>query len=117
MTETNKTCTVQSAINGVCGKPAVYCEKSSFTNDEFCECEEHAAYAGSLYNTRHLKRNAGTNEFQVGDMVQYVAYGRTKIGKVVRLGRKNADVTVTLQDGRHKVLKNKPITELKLFKL
>lgn len=89
-------------MSGACGKPAFYIE------GEFVECEEHAHQPGSLYLTRDFKPNA----LAVGDLVSYSAYGGTYVGKIVRLGTKLVDVTVTLQSGREKVLKNKKISDL-----
>ena len=108
MTETPTTCTVRNAVTGACGKPAFY------TEGEFAECYDHAHQHGSLYFTR---KPGVSRDFQVGDLVIYKAYGGTYVGRIVRLGTKRADVTVTLQSGREKVLKNKKISDLKPYKL
>jgi hypothetical protein len=102
------TCTVRTA-SGICGEPAVYTEVSRLTGEMLGECSEHSRQHGSLYLTRHLLNHSAV---EIGSFVSLKAYGGTYYGRVMRVGRKLADVRITLQTGREKVLKDRPIGDL-----
>lgn len=82
------TCTVRTAT-GLCGKPAVYTERSAMTGETLGECAEHAAQPGSLAHTRHLiTTNIGA--MKVGDTVNVHRYGKVYTATVVKIGQRGA---------------------------
>ena len=82
MTAQTHTCTVRTAVSGVCGKPAVYTFQSRIGDEVFAECAEH--YAGPVYGAPAA---AGP---QVGDAVEVARYGKTYRATVTRVGARGA---------------------------
>lgn len=85
MTATATTCTVRRAVEGCCGKPAVF----TFTGthgEAFGECAEH-------FDPRfHAPVKP---EIEEGARVEVVYFGRRIVGRVVRVGRTRCTVEIT----------------------
>jgi len=101
MTTTTHTCTVRSAVHGVCGLPAFYVE------GELAECEIHARVAGSLYKTRSVAASAvKVTEHKLGDRVEIRRHGKVYLGTVVYVGaRGRVEAEVTYGNGAKRVVK------------
>lgn len=105
MTHTPSTCTVFVGHEH-CGKPAVW------SNGEFAECAKHVQDVISL-----SKSSKVSSEIEVGKLVEVRVYGTgPRVGRVLKLGTKNARVNITLNDGREKVI-TRPISELTPYSL
>lgn len=74
------TCTARFAVEGLCGKPAVYAFTSS-DGEVFAEC---AAHRGPDVRSSAYGRPA------LGDIVPVHRYGRVYDGKVVSVGARGA---------------------------
>lgn len=81
------TCTTRTATTGMCGKPAVYTERSRVTGEVFAECAECAAAHGSMASTAHMVAGAARpGAYAVGDTVYVHRYGCVYTAKVTRVG-------------------------------
>lgn len=86
-----KTCTIRSAVSGVCGKPAVYSfESKLYPGEIFSECAEH--YDPRYHQHREVEAPKRQTKFNVrGHMVRslsqrrfIVVYVTPSSAKVVR---------------------------------
>jgi hypothetical protein len=80
-TQTTHTCTVRSAVSGLCGKPAVYTWISAVSGETFGECAEH--YQGQDFAT-------ASSGHQVGDVVTVQRHGKTYRATVSKVGARGA---------------------------
>lgn len=93
MEATTPTCTIQNAVTGLCGAPAV----ATFTGRDgtvYAECTDH-------YMPTPTSR-ANWDTVAVGAKVRVHHISLTKIGKVTRVGRTRCTVEVPVYAGTRK---------------
>jgi hypothetical protein len=94
---TTHTCTVRSAVNGACGKPAVYTWVSTITGETFGECADH--FQGHNYAT-------ASSGHQLGDIVAVHRYGKTYTARVTKVGARGAVyATFTYDNGAERTVR------------
>lgn len=111
MTATTHTCTVTGAVNGRCGKPAVWVGSSKISDDVYAECAVHAAQPGSLASTPGYGQVAtgepvGDHGHRVGDYVVVSRYGCRYVARVTRVGARGAEhATFTYSNGAERTVR------------